>query len=168
MSAAAVRRAIQDYLVAANIDGVETVYRAQPWDPIADDGWSLATDLGHGAVVIVHLEQEQESRITVPAIGGNKAVDHTVGLIVLYQYLIPDTLPPGVDSDVWVDPLDAILDGIRAAIQASPTLNAPAVIFEAGQAAGDLSIQRDLPRRLADKVLSWQLIRLTVTEIITA
>lgn len=176
MSAGTVRRAIQAYLRDAAVDGVDLVYREQPWDPIADDGWDLATDLGHGAAVIVHLESQRESRITMPAaypgrsFVGQKAVDHSVGLIVLYQYLIPDGLPTGSESDSWVDPLDAILDDLRAAIQADPTLGCASAgpIFQAGQAEGDLEIVRDLPRRTADKVLSWQLIRLTVTEIIEA
>lgn len=176
MSAGTVRHAIQSYLTGLGIDGIGKVYRDQPWDPIADDGWVFASGTTFGAMVVVHIEQQQESRITMPAafpgrsFVGQKGVDYSVGLIVLYQYLIPNDLPSGTDTDVWVDGLDQILDDLRLGIQADPTLGCGSAgpIFQAGQGANDLSITRDLPRRLPDKVLSWQLINLTVTEIIQA
>lgn len=176
MSAQTIRLAIQSYLAGLGITGISKVYRAQPWDPIADEGWLFADGLDYDAVVIVHIERQQESRASLPArtVGrtevGNKAVDYSIGLIVLYQYLIPDELPITADTDVWVDSLDAILDALRDGIQADPTLGCAdhGPVFQAGQEANDLTIDRDLPRRLPDKVLSWQLLRLTVTEIINA
>lgn len=176
MSAGTIRRAIQAYLTGLNVTGVAKVYREQPWDPITDDGWPLAAGTTYGSVVIVHIEQQDETRATLPAAYpgrtavGQKSVDYSIALIVLYQFLIPDDLASGVDTDVWVDGLDQILDDLRAGIEADPTLGCGSAgpVFEAGQGPNDLSIARDLPRRLPDKVLSWQLIRLTVTEIITA
>lgn len=176
MSAGAVRKAIQGYLLGLEVPGVSKVYRAQPWDPIEEQGWEFADGRDSDAVVVVHLEEQRESRAALPAKYpgrtevGYKAVDHTVGLIVLYQYLIPDSLPVTEDTDVWVDDLDAILDALRAGIEADPTLGTGAggVIFQAGQDPDDLLISRDLPKRLPDKVLSWQVIRFTATEIINA
>lgn len=165
MSAATVRAAIQAWTVGGNIAGLNAVYKAQPWF-VDGQRWNLAAELGSGAVAFVHLAERAESRITLPALEGNKAITYTAGLVVLYQYLIP-TEP--ASEDVWVDPLDAVLEAIVERFRADPTFGtAGSPIFQAAQDPNDCRIVSDLPRRTSGVVQSWNVVEFHCTEIIVA
>lgn len=174
MTARTVRRAVQSYLQGLEVSGISKIYRAQPWEPIADQGWQFTDGRDSDAVVIVHIESQDETRETLPAAYpgrtavGNKRVDYKIGLVLLYQFLIPDELPVTADTDVWVDDLDTLVDALRDGIHADPTLGCANTgpILQAGQDPNDLAVTYDFPRLLADKVLVWQVLHLTVTEII--
>lgn len=169
MSAATVRSAIATFLQPPAITGLEAVYLDQPWF-VTGGAWQLTQNLGWGAIGWVHLDEESETRVTVPAISGSKDVTYRVGLVVLYQYLIPSQLPAGAQEDVWVTYLDQILDNVKARIRSDPTLGTGqgGAVFQGGQGQRDITIRRDLPRRDQGKVLSWQVVEFTVDEIVQA
>jgi hypothetical protein len=173
MSSATVRQTIQTFFAGSTIPGVHKVYRAQPWF-IDGEQWQLDTQLGSGSVAFVHLNNDSDTRITLPAPNtlngpvGNKAVRYDVGLVLLYQYLIPSSLLTAVPEDDWTNPLDATIDGVKDAIRSAPNLGDATVIFQAGQDPDGLRITRDLPRLDNGKVLSWNVVEFTVLEIITA
>ncbi|MGN6607967.1 MAG: hypothetical protein ACTHMS_13270 [Jatrophihabitans sp.] len=181
MSSATVRAALAAYLEAAQIPGLNKVH---PGPPYWADGseWNLAATPGGGAgaIAALHIIEESERRLTVPAVsinapsfGGAKMVTYKVGLMVFYQWLLPSNQLEPVEESAWTDPLDAIIDGIKARLRAdpncgtgSPTGTPPPTIWESAQEPGDLKVQRDLPRRLNGKVLSWNVIEWTVIEMI--
>lgn len=168
MSSATVRAALFGFFdgarAAATVPGLNTVYAAQP--TFVDGAkWQLAKDLGSGSVAYLHLAEDTETRIALPAVTGWKRVDYTVGLVVLYQYVIPPD-PAGEDS--WAGPLDATIDGLKDLIRSDPNCGVPADIFQTGQAPGGITIRRQLPRRTSGAVLSWNVLEFAVTEIIEA
>jgi hypothetical protein len=144
------------------------VYAAFPWF-IDGATFDLAANLGNGAVAYVHLADTEESRLTVPAVQGEKIVHYEVAVIVAYQFLIPSTdVDVTISEDEWVDPLDVILQGIKDRIHADPQLGAPGVVFLAAQTPRSMRVHSEMPRRLPGKILSWHAVEFQLTEIITA
>jgi len=170
VSAATVRAALKDYFADASIDGLNKVFGAPPYWADGSE-WNLADNLGSGAIAAVHLASESETRVTLPATTGSKNVVYQVGLMVFYQYLLPSATLTPIEEDAWCGPLDDILDGVKARLRADPNCGMPSVIWQAGldkSGNPNITIQRDLPRRLAGKVLSWNVVEFTVDEIVTA
>lgn len=173
MSRATVRAAVASWIEGGGIAGLNTVYRAQPWF-VDGQRWKLSAQLGSGAVGFVHIVEDTERRATLPAEGpantsgvvGQKIVTYTIGFVVLFQYLIP---AEAASEDVWTDPLDALLEGIKARLRSDPTLGtAGSPIFQAAQDPGDCRIMSDLPRRESGLVMSWNVIEFHADEIINA
>lgn len=182
MSRSTVRQALYDYLAAGCtpglgiVKGVAKVYRAMPW-LIDGATWTPSAELGSGSVVFLHFPDKREQRVADPAssvstsVVGVKQIDYQVAVCVLYQYLIPSgTQAVQYDGDEWVGPLDSMLEQIEALIRADPTAGTGpgGVVFEMAQAPGDLTLPQDLPRRLPGKVLSFQALHFTATEMIRA
>ncbi len=177
MSTSAVRAALHSFFSIAcqtnKVPGVNAVYRAQPWY-IDGSTWDLGAGSGSGAVAFLHLVSDRETRLSMPAVAGEKQVDYDVALVVLYQFLIPSSsqISDALPEDAWVGPLDDTIDGFKDLIRSDPTAgtgpNPTGVIFQMGQDPGDLRITRELPRRSSGKVLSWNVLEFNVTEVITA
>lgn len=168
-STSLVRQALVNFISTPPIAGLEKVYRGQPTIALGGD-WNLADNAGHGAIGWMHIDEESQQRITLPALGGNKAIRYQMGLVTLYQYVIPTDPSVLVAGDEWVVGLDALVDSIKARLMSDPTFGTGAggVIFEGGQDPGDLRIARDLPRLDNGKVWSWQVFEMIVTAIVTA
>jgi hypothetical protein len=166
VSSATVRAAIVAYLGSVPIAGLNKIHPAPPYWADGSE-WDLKKQLGSGAIAAVHLVTDNESRITVPVNTGQKKVEYTVGLMLFYQWLMPATLTPQ-DESAWAGPLDVIIDGVKALLRADPNCGLPATVWESAQQPGDVTIVRDIPRRLPGKVLSWNVLEWHVTEIITA
>ena len=173
MSAGTVRAAVASWISGGAIAGLNSVYRAQPWF-LDGQKWNLSAQLGSGAVGFVHIVEETERRITFPAEGpantsgavGQKMVTYTIGFVVLFQYLIP-TDP--ASEDVWVDPLDTMLEAIKARLRSDPTLGTGgSPIFQAAQDPNDCHIMHDLPKRDSGLVMSWNVIEFHADEILQA
>lgn len=167
MADGAVREAIQAFLLNPSIDGVQYVYKDVPWF-LDGAQWDVFDNRGWAAVCSVHLDSSRESRLTLPFAVGSKHVEHNVGIIIQYQYLIPDQFAQGEFEDAWVTGLDAIVDGIKDRIRSDYTFGAVNIIWQAGQSTDDIRITRDVPVRDAGRVISWNVIEFTVTEIIQA
>lgn len=182
MSRKSVRAALYAYLQAGctpgvgSVPGVTKVYRAQPW-LIDGKTWNLSSELGSGAVLFLHFIDKSETRIADPAasvatpVVGWKQVDYQVAVVVLYQYLIKsNTQTVQYTGEEWVDDLDDTLSGLEDLIRADPTAGTGpgGAVFEMAQPPGDLSLPQDLPRLAPGKVLSWQALHFTATEVIQA
>lgn len=167
MSDSAVRLAIQDFFANPKIDGIQRVYRDVPWF-LDGAQWEVYDQRGWAAVCAVHLRSSNESRVTLPWKDGSKQVQHTVGMIIQYQYLIPTQFNFDEAEDSWVEGLDAIVDGIKDRIRSDYTMGHSDVIFQAGQDRNDIRIQRDVPIIDKGRVVSWNVIEFNVTEIIQA
>lgn len=167
MSSATVRAAITGFFQAANIPGLNKVFTAPPYWADGSE-WDLSSSLGSGAVGAVHLAEDTESRITFPALSGNKQVEYTVGFMIFYQWLVPSNSFTAAGEDAWAAPLDTIIDGVKTLLRSDPNCGMPAVIWQSGQEPHGIAIRRDLPRKLEGKVVSWNVVQFHVTEIITA
>ncbi|QGJ93459.1 hypothetical protein SEA_MUFASA8_9 [Arthrobacter phage Mufasa8] len=163
MGAAAIRTALASYI--APTTGITAMFRDEPWF-ITGEAWTTEDGLP-GTVCYLHINEESETRITVTGSGSvGKRVDYKVGIIILYQYVIPDA---PIGNDAWVDGLDQLIDALKARLRADPTMGTDGtVIWQAGQSDGDLRIRRDLPKLHGGKVHSWNVMELEVTEILTA
>lgn len=171
MGAATVRAAITSYFAGAALTGLQHVYQECPWW-LDGDQFDLAGGDDFGAVAYVHLSEQRETRIALPAVQGIKAVTWDVALVVLFQYLVPSSFPAGQDESSWVTPLDALLDGLIARLRADQTLGTGhnGVIFQAGESVDDVVLRRDLPRIDAQggKVWCWQVLEFKAVEMIQA
>lgn len=157
-----------DRFPADCVTGLVRVYADQPWRVDGSEfAEAFAGAATSGAVGYVHISDRQETRITFPqGGGGQKQVRYTVGLVVMYRYLIPTE--PETPAD-WVGDLDTMLDALVDRLRADPTLGAPGVIFQAGEGDGpgtvDVVIRRDPPRRTPATVESWNVIEFTAVQI---
>ena len=175
MSQSSVRNQIAAFIKAANIPAVEYVFRGGPY---RTDGslFKLGANNGHGAVLFVHLDQSNESRITVPSLAptnlsgavGQKQVQYVVSIVIMYKFKVQE-LGQGQDVDVWVDPLDAIIDALKTRIRSDPNQGDASKIFQAGQDPIDLRLVQDLPVEIPNGILfSLARLQYNVTEIIVA
>ncbi|MEC5149148.1 hypothetical protein [Cryobacterium sp. GrIS_2_6] len=168
MSDGAVRVALRNFFQTPAIVGMPKVYLDQP-TIIQGANWNVQVNLGWGAVGFVHLDTSHESRVTLgAAIGGSKQVNHTVGLVVQYQFLVPAAYPDGTDEDAWVTPFDSIIDAIKTRIRSDPTMGNSAVIFQGGQDQNDIRVTRDLPQDDVGRVVVFAVVEFDVTEILQA
>lgn len=141
MGMSEVRHAIRDYLNAGGVPGFNHCYLAQPTFIDPSKWWELPPDLGGGAIGYLHLALSSETRISDPAITGNKMVTYTVALVLIYRYAIP-TASQAVpyQGDEWADGWDATVEGIKARLRADPQLGTGPVTPPAGMPAGDGSL----------------------------
>lgn len=173
MGALEVRRAIKDWFAPPIIAGLQTVYAAQPWIAITT-AWELSANSGFGAIAWVHFPHQDETRIAFDGIpGGMKQITYDVGLVLLYQYLIPANLGAGEDESSWVGPLDQMLTDIKARLREDQTLgtggaDVPGLVWQAGEDQKDIAIDQDFPTRDAGKVHSWNALRFQVVENVFA
>jgi hypothetical protein len=167
MASADVRAAVAAYFQAQQIPGLNKVHPAPPYWADGSE-WDLAANLGSGAIAGLHLVADSDTRLAVPAVTGVKVREYELGLMLFYQWLLPSNSLTPADEAAWAGPLDVIIDGVVAAVRADPNLGAPGVILQAGQDAKDIHIQRDLPRRLPGKVVSWSVVEFSLYEVVTA
>lgn len=167
MASADVRAAVTTFFQNANIAGLNKVHSAPPFWADGSE-WKLNLQGGSGSIGALHLVEDQESRIAVPALTGVKQVHYQVGLMIFYQWLLPSgTLTP-VDEAAWAGPLDTIIDGVKARLRSDPNCGMPSVVWQSAQDPNDVTVRRDLPRLMSGKVLSWNVVEFHVYETITA
>jgi hypothetical protein len=174
VSAATVRQAFQTFLTEPAITGLQKVFLDEPWFA-AGETWNLQTNLGWGAIGWPAITDESEERITLGAAtpngpaAGQKAVVYKVGIVLLFQYLIPSS---PTSEDAYSTHLDGLIEAVKARLRSDPKAGTQpgldGVIFEQSQDPGDLHVARDMPKRTGGKVVAWQLIETTAREIITA
>lgn len=173
----AVRRAIADYLnggIPGHLAGLNRCYRAQPTFIDPTKWWVLPPDLGAGVIGYLHLALVDEDRIAYPAVQGQKMVEYTVALPLIYRYAIPtDSQATALEGDEWVDGWDETVEAIKAYLRADPNLGTgeQGIIWQAAQSQGDLRMSAgDLPVRDEDagEVLNFGVLDFHVTEVIIA
>lgn len=158
MGARAVRQAIRDFI--AETPGISNAFRDEP-HYVSNDAW-YTEDGTHGTVAYVHLDQESETRLVITGFpDAGQQITYTIGIVVLYEYLIPDD---EVSADQWVEGLDDVLDALKARLRSDPSMGAPNLIFNGAQSADSLSISRDLPRKDGGYVRSWNVLQFQVFE----
>lgn len=164
MTVANVRAQIITFL--NGINGITTLYRDAPYE-LTGDNWQ--NNSLPGTPAFVHVEQSDESRITVPAVTGWKHVEYSVAFMALYQYWIPDG---ATAKDAWVTGQDQLVDAIVGKIRSDPAFGAVAgsPIFEAGNQDSGIRVIRDMPHwdQGGGKIMAWFRIEFRVTELVQA
>lgn len=174
MSAATVRQQLLTFLSSPPITGIETWYLDEPWFA-AGENWNLASNNGWGAIAWPHITDESEERLTLGAAtpggpaAGQKAVVYKVGIVLLFQYLIPAN---PASADAYSAHLDAVIEDVKDRLRSDPKAGTgpglDGVIFEQSQDPGDLHVARDVPKRTGGKVIAWNVLETTVREVVTA
>lgn len=167
MGMSTVRAAVTAYLSGLDIPGVGHVFAEMPYYVADQTAFDQANPglIGQSAL-FVHLWQTNESRISLPAVTGQKQVGYIVVIGILYRYQVPANL--AVLQDDWINQLDTLIDTIKAGIRADPNLGAPTVVFQAGQDTNDLSSEIDFPVLDGGYVRLIGRIDMHLTEIIVA
>lgn len=166
MGRAAVRQAVADYLSSAGVTGLSKVFQHPP--KFTGEGEFVASsDPGHtsGAVIFVHLREQNERRIAVGgATSGLKMRVYSVGLICVFRSKTANTEEVGADND-------AFLDSLVDAILASRTAGAPDAVFQWGEGDDfgetDVHVSAEMPRPLrlqASQVFS--VVEVTALELV--
>lgn len=160
MPARTIRKAVRDYL--AETPGISNCFKDEP-HYVSNEAWYTEDGI-HGTVAYVHLDSESETRLVITGFpDAGQQITYNVGVVVLYEYLIPDDEE---SPDDWVDGLDDVIDALKARLRADPHLGTgpDGVIWSGAQEAHTLAISRDLPRKDAGFVRSWNVLQFKVTE----
>lgn len=189
MTMGAVRHAIKDYLngaIPGELPGFNHCYAGQPTFIDPTKWWVLPPELGAGTIGYLHLALVDEDRIAYPAIEGQKMVEYTVALVLIYRYAIPTgSVASQLEGDEWVDGWDSTVEALKALLRADPKLGTgpvsppagvPAgdgsdVIWQAAQKQGDLRMSAgDMPVRDEDagEIFNFAVLDFHATEVITA
>lgn len=169
MGMESVRSAVTAFFQGLQIPGVGHVFSEWPYYLANATAFDQAhpTMLGQSALM-VHLWQTSESRITLPAMTGQKQRQHLVSIGIYYRYMIPNNAGVQPDQDQWVGGFDSLVDQLRSGIEQAPNLGNPGVIWQAGQDPNDLRLEVDLPILDGSYVRILARMDMHVTEIVTA
>jgi hypothetical protein len=186
MSADTVTDAIVAWLSPPYVVGLNKVYAGPPWFEGAP-AWNLDSELGWGAVGLVHIARESEHRIAMGGPdGGLKQVDYEIGLFLHFKYVIPENVDPDTEPVGYTRPLNGLLDGIRRRLRADRTLGTAAglsgmggvevgpegAIIQVAEGDGsggpDIVVNRDIPKRDVGIIWNWSLVEFHVVEIVAA
>lgn len=128
MSRTAVRSAIQQYLSAAKISYVGTVFSHPPkWTNETDFVANGYPGQGSGVVIYIHLRHQSEFRGALGgATGGMKFRVYKCTLVCLLNSKKPNAEDCDADNDIF-------LDSLTAAIQANRNAGNPAAVFQWGE-----------------------------------
>lgn len=169
MSITSVNTAVWNWLKPTN--GIAVLHQAVPTYMLGDQWQNNGVQ---GTPAYLHIVDINESRITVPAITGQKRRDYQFLIVCLYQWYIPadaSTSPTG-GTDGWVTGQLQLLDNIVARIEQDPTFGTGpnGIVFEAGNQDSGIRTHRDGPTldRNGGKVMAWCHVEFTVTEIVQA
>lgn len=162
MGRATVRAAIAAWLTPASIAGLTTVYPSRPKQIPAQD-FGLGTGGGSGAVLVVHLAADDETRIAVGGpTSGKKTVTHKAALEVLFQSVKPDAVAAMADHDT-------LIDNLMARIRADRTFGtAGNPIWQAGEGPEGIRLELTEPVLGAQNVIVNAVARFDVVEQITS
>ena len=128
-----VRAAVTAYFQNADLPYVGTVYSGRPTviseqDYVANMmGTIVVSDNGSSCVLVVNMPSDDRGRI---ADTGRGAVDDMAKYTVTLEMFFGSTLGDAIAAQ---NDYDTIIDAITTAIRSDATLNAPLVIWQAGE-----------------------------------
>lgn len=167
MSRASVREAVRLWFEPGTVPGLFAVHRAQPKIIGGEDygygAFGSNVDEGSGAYAIVHIADERETRIAIGgAHSGMKHITYQVALIVHFKSVNPDAVEA-------MDDYDALIEKLKLRLRADRNLGQDGkVIWQAGEEAGDIHVQSDLPATDEGATYIWSVLEFNVIEEIFA
>ena len=162
MGRATVRAQIASYFAPANVAGLSAIYRSRP-NRIDPRVYNLSAGFGSGAVMIIHMPNDDETRLTMgPTDAAQKFNKHDISIEVLFQSV-------KVDAMAAMDDLDALIDAFMVRFRADRTLgstnNAP--IWEAGQDPVGIKVEFAPPKLGKQNFIQNGIIRFQAWEVVT-
>lgn len=160
MPRATIRAGIVDYLQAASITGLGSVFAHPPKQ--TGEGEFQADQTGSGAVIYVHLAGQEERRIaTGGPTDGMKLRAYEVALICVFRSKLADTEAVGAANDQF-------LDSLTAAVQANRT---PTAVWQWGEGdtfgAPDVRVEAGMPRPIRQQASQvWSICTVTALELL--
>jgi hypothetical protein len=165
ISRAEVRSALATFFSPPAVAGLNKVYRAEPKVIQGQDFFAgAATGVGTGAVGVVHIEKESESRRALGgATSGKKRIDYEVAMILRFR----SDLTSGTAA---MDAYDTMVENFKVKLRSDRTIGS-GVVFSAGEAGEqggpDIEIISDLPVKEGQVVHIWTACRFKVVQWIT-
>jgi len=162
MGRASVRAAIAAYFTPASLAGLTTTYAAPPKE-IPAQAFGLSAGSGSGAVLIVHLTDEDESRIALGgAHDGGKFDTHHIAIELMFQSVKSDAIAAQADHD-------ALIDAFMTLFRADRTLGTGGVpIFQAGEDSAGIKTMVVQPVLGKQNVILNSVIRFNALEFVEA
>ena len=137
MGRASVRAQIASYFSPASVGhGLGTTYRSRP-KRIPAEAFGLSGANGSGAVLVIHLPEDDEHPVTIgPENAAQKFDVHEVAMELLFQSV-------KVDATAAQDDHDALVDAIMALLRADRTLGSTnfVPIWQAGRDEFGIRVQ---------------------------
>jgi hypothetical protein len=158
---------VADYLDAANIPNVGTVWASPPTISVPDDAFrQIPTGTASGCVINVEVWQTHELRIGFGGpTQGLKTVTHDLRLHLLFMHT-------SGNANTAMDDHDDIVEAVLQLIRGDRTLGTaagPAPIFQNGEGEQGITVQVGMPKRSsASSIVIWTAIDTTAVEMIVA
>ena len=139
MGRATVRAAIAAYFAPSQVTGLSTTYRSRP-KQIPSTAFKLSANAGSGAVLVIHLPNDDEKRLTLgPPSAAQKFNVHDVAMELLFQSAKPDSM-------VAMDDHDALIDALMIRFRADRTLGTGgSPIWQAGEGTEGIKVELEKP-----------------------
>lgn len=164
MGRATVRAQIATYFAPANVAGLSTTYRARPKE-IPGQAFNLSANGGSGAVLVIHLPDDEVRRVTLgPAGTGSQKFDvHQVALELMFRSVKPD-------AQVAQDDHDALVDALMARFRADPTFGSTNLvpIWSAGETPFGVKKSFTEPKLSKQEFVCNGVIRFEAQEVVIA
>lgn len=167
MSRYSVRHATAEYLIAAVLPSVGTIYASPPKISKGSDAYEgLPSGVASGSVIYVEVLDSHEIREGFGgATSGKKIVTHLLRIHVLFR-------SRARTAEEAMDDHDILLEALLAAIRADRTLGtvtSATPILQAGEGPAGIKAQSGMPRVEGNgTTILWTIVDLDVTEFITA
>lgn len=163
MGRASVRAQIASYFSPANVGAtLSTTYRSRP-KTIPGQAFNLAANGGSGAVLIVYLTDDEETRLTMgPPNAAQKFNKHNVALEVRFQSV-------KADAQVAQDDHDALIDAIMIQFRKDRTLGSTSgvPIWQAGEGPEGIKFVPSEPKVSKEAFIANGVIRFQAWEDVT-
>jgi len=162
------RHMVADYLRAADILGVGTVFASPPKISTSRDAFAnVPAGTASGSVVYVEILQSAEVRVAVGGpTAGKKIVTHQLRLHLLFrstQRVAEDAMD---DHD---DIIEALLALLRADRTLGTTTSSPSPIFQNGEGDAGITVATGMPKESGSgATIVWSLVDTDCLEFITA
>lgn len=167
MTAQTLRAGIKTFIDTPAIPGLQPLYLNYPWRA-AGQAFAVDPARGWGAIAWPHLDQQGEKRLTLPAGTGSKEITYRVGLLTIFQYRIPPSLPAGAREDDWSHSHDGLLDALCARLRSDQTLGGTVIQAGEGDSQPQMTIRRELPQVDNGILWCWTAVEFEAAEIIQA
>ena len=168
MSRKSTRHMVANYVSAANIPGIGTVFASPPKISRASDAMAnVPAGTPSGSVLYVEILESSEVRVAVGGpTAGKKMVTHSLRLHLLFRSVQPRSESAMDDHD---DQIEALLELLRADRTIGTTTSSPSPIFQNGEGTSGIKVATGMPKETGTgTTVIWSILDSDAVEILTA
>jgi len=162
------RHLVADYVSAANIPGVGTVFPSPPKISRSSDALAnVPAGTPSGSVIYVEILESHETRIAVGGpVAGKKMVTHSLRLHLLFRSRQPLAQDAMDDHD---DIVESLLQLLRADRTLGSTVASPLPIFQNGEGDAGIAVATGMPKESGTgTTIVWSIVDTQAVELITS